>query len=143
MKMNLLDRSSYLKGLLVLSRKDDYVAPQEKEIIREIAKQLDFETRFVEGALSDLPENEYLTEEPVKFSDRNIAAQFLKDGIRLAVSDKYLHRKEISYLRAVARVNGISDEEYKELLCDYGKIEAGEELLGNLETATNFSNLSV
>jgi len=136
--MKLLDRSTYLKGLLILSRKDNYIAPEEKKIIREIAKKLDFESRFVEGAIADLPDNEYLTEEPVKFSDREIATQFLKDAIQLAVSDKYLHRKEISYLRAVAHVNGISDEEYKELLCNYGKIEATSDYINSLEMANTF-----
>ncbi len=133
MKFSFLDRSTYLKGLLILSRKDNNLAPQEKEVIREIGKRLNFESRFIEGAISELMENEYLIDEPVIFSGRDIALQFLKDGIRLAVSDKILHRKEISYLRSVARVNSISDDEFKELLCDYGKIEAPIEYVKNLE----------
>lgn len=133
MKLNVLDRSTYLKGLLVLAKRDNIVAEEEKKIIREIAKKLDFEARFVENALTELPENEYLGEEPVKFSNRIIAVQFLKDAIKLAVSDKILHRKEISYLRAVANINGISDKEYKKLLCDYGKIDATDEFVAGLE----------
>lgn len=133
MKLNVLDRSTYLKGLLVLAKKDNIVAEEEKKIIRAIAQKLDFESRFVENALSELPENEFLGEEPVKFSNRFIAVQFLKDAIKLAVSDKILHRKEISYLRAVANINGVSDEEYKQLLCDYGKIDATDEYVAGLE----------
>lgn len=133
MKIDFLDRSNYLKGLLILSRKDNKIAPEERKIIRDKAKELDFEARFVDGALADLMENKYLTDEPVKFTNKDIAIRFLIDAIKLAVSDKFLHRKEISYLRAVARINGISDEKYKQLLCDYGKIEATNDFIHSLE----------
>lgn len=133
MKLEYLDRSNYLKGLLILSKKDNYLAPEEREIIKQKAKELNFEERFVNGALSDLMENKHLSEEPVLFSSKEIARRFLKDAIMLAISDKVFHRREISYLRAVANANGISDMEYKELLRNCGQEGVKIESLEGIE----------
>ena len=74
MKINDRDKSSYLKGLLILAKRDKVLAESEQEIIKNIASRLGFSSDFYEYTLQNLIENEFLTEEPVQFSDQKSPA---------------------------------------------------------------------
>ncbi len=132
MKVDVLDRSKYLKGLLVLSKKDNYLSQKEREILKQVGKTLGFEKRFLESAINDLMVNEYLTEEPPKFSDKYVAESFIKNGILLATSDRKLDKQEASYLWNVALINNISKDEFLKMLADFGKFEEDEQLLNEI-----------
>jgi hypothetical protein len=70
---------------------------------------LDFDRRFCESAIDDLLRNPHITNEPVTFSDRETAICFLRDGIRLALVDSEINPKELAWLNAVARANGLTE----------------------------------
>ena len=110
MKLNDLDKSSYLKGLLILAKRDKVLAESEVQIIKDIASRLGFSSDFYEYTLQNLIENEFLTEEPVQFSDKNIAQSFILDGFRLAHSDSHLDDREIGWLHDTANKNNIDTE---------------------------------
>ncbi len=76
MNIPVIDKSNYLKGLLITARKDKKLAESEKKIIREIAERLGFSSDFYEETLRNLLANKYLIEDPVKFSDIKIAESF-------------------------------------------------------------------
>ena len=82
------DRSSYLKGLLILVGKDKIIAEYERNQLMVVSKILGFDPNFCVDAINDLLENEYIIEEPPAFSHIEIAKAFIKDGIRIAFSDK-------------------------------------------------------
>ena len=63
------DKSNYLKGLLIIAKKDNVLAESEESIIRQFAKRLGFSTSFYEEILKSLMSNDYLSEDPLKFSD--------------------------------------------------------------------------
>lgn len=105
--MTLLDKSNYLKGLLILIGKDRSISEEEKKAIRRLGKILGFDAKFCEDAMNELLENEYIVEEPPKFSTKEVALSFIKDGINLACSDGSYHLPELNWLISIADKNGI------------------------------------
>ncbi len=110
MKAPLLERSKYYKGLLVLMGRDRIIDPRERELMILIGGILDFDSRFCEAAIDDLLRNKYITDQPVIFSDREMLRCFLHDAVRLALVDGEIHPQELSWLRAIVRANGLTDE---------------------------------
>jgi hypothetical protein len=116
MKINDRDKSSYLKGLLILAKRDKVLAASEEQIIKDIASRLGFSSDFYEYTLQNLIANEFLTEEPVQFSDQKIAQSFIVDGFRLAHSDNHLDEREIGWLRDTAHENEVNIEWFNDKL---------------------------
>jgi uncharacterized tellurite resistance protein B-like protein len=102
------DKSSYLKGLLIIAKKDKVLAEAEESIIRQLAKRLGFSADFYEETLKSLLSNDYLSEVPLKFSEEKLSHSFIKDGLMLAYSDNMLDEREIDWLRQTADVNNIN-----------------------------------
>jgi hypothetical protein len=110
MHIPVIDKSSYLKGLLITARKDKQLADSEKEIIKEIAEKLGFAPDFYEEILHSLLINKYINEEPITFSNKQIAESFLLDGLNLALSDSHLGTCELDWLKKTAIANGITEK---------------------------------
>ncbi len=110
MAVSQLDRSTYYRGLLVLSGRDRVIDVRERELMLLLGKMLDFDRRFCEAAIDNLLDNKYITDEPVTFSNREIAECFLRDAIRLALVDGQVQPPEMVWLQAVATANGFSRE---------------------------------
>ena len=102
------DKSSYLKGLLIIAKKDNVLVEAEESIIRQLAKRLGFPASFYEGTLQSLLSNDYMSEDPLKFSDEKLSRSFIIDGLMLAYSDNVLDEREIDWLRQSAEVNNIN-----------------------------------
>lgn len=109
MLITLLDRSMYLKGLLLLIRKDRDIHEKERHILMRIAEVLGFEKRFCENAIAEILGNKCIVDEPPRFANSDIAKCFIKDGLRLALVDGKFHPKEVAWLRSVAQQHGIED----------------------------------
>lgn len=105
-----LDRSSYLKGLLITARKDNQLTESEISIIKKFATRLGFSSDFFNETISNLLENKFITEEPIKFSRQDIAKSFIEDGLKLALSDNVIGKDELSWLNETAKTNGIDDQ---------------------------------
>ena len=108
------DRSNYLKGLLITARKDNQLAESEKKILKDISVKLGFASDFYEDTIKSLLSNKYITDEPIKFSNKKIAESFVDDGLRLAFSDNRVTDSEISWLRATAEANGIDKKWFED-----------------------------
>jgi predicted regulator of amino acid metabolism with ACT domain len=105
-----IDRSNYLKGMLITARKDNQLNETEISIIKKFAKRLGFSSDFYEETISHLLENKYITEEPIKFSSKDIAKSFIEDGLKLALSDDKIGNAEINWLKITASANGVEEE---------------------------------
>ena len=114
MNIPVIDKSNYLKGLLVTARKDKKLAESEKKIIREIANRLGFSSDFYEETLRNLLANKYLIEDPVKFSDIKIAESFIADALMLAFSDNKTPTLEIEWLKKTTIENDLSLKWFEE-----------------------------
>ena len=108
MEIIVQDKSSYLKGLLIIAKKDNALAEAEESIIRQFAKRLGFSESFYEETLQNLLSNEYLSEDPLKFSEEKLSHSFIIDGLMLAYSDNELDEREIDWLRQTADLNNIN-----------------------------------
>jgi len=109
MVSNLMDRSLYFKGLLILSKIDADVTWEEKEVLKIVGETLGFNTEFYDTTINEIIENEHIKNEPLKFSSQQIANMFLRDAIKLAFSDSILHKKEYEWILECARINKIPD----------------------------------
>ena len=107
MKIDVLDRSNYLKGLLVLIGKDNLISEEERELFMKVGNKLGFEKQFCTTAINEILENEYISSEPPIYSNQAIAKSFIIDGIKLSFIDHDYDSREIDYLKATAKVNKI------------------------------------
>jgi uncharacterized tellurite resistance protein B-like protein len=107
MEITAQDKSNYLKGLLIIAKKDNVLAEAEEIIIRQLAKRLGFSVSFYEEILQSLLSNDYLSEEPLKFCNERLSHSFITDGLMLAYSDNFLDKSEIDWLRQTAELNSI------------------------------------
>ncbi|MCF8241727.1 MAG: hypothetical protein K9J16_10105 [Melioribacteraceae bacterium] len=114
MKMSILDRSNYFKGLLLLVAKDAVVTEPEKKLMTSIGHTLGFESKFCNEAIRDILSNKHISPEPPKFSNDSIARTFLKDGFRLILSDPGIDERELVWLKSVAEMNNIPIEWFEQ-----------------------------
>jgi hypothetical protein len=110
MKVSLLNRSNYYKGLLVLLRRDRIIDAREKKFMLRMGEVLDFDRRFCEATIDDLLSNAHINRDPVLFSDDRIKKCFFRDALRLAFVDGCFHPMELRWLRTLARANNQSDQ---------------------------------
>lgn len=136
MQIPVIDKSNYLKGLLITARKDKQLTDSEKEIIKGVAERLGFAKDFYEEVIQNLMRNKYIDEEPIKFSDAKIAESFVIDGLKLAYSDNLIENTEIEWLKNVASENGIAEKWFNEKLISV-KTNQGKFLI------TDFALLSI
>jgi len=120
MKISLLDRSLYFKGLLLLTRKDAEVTEPEFTLMKKIGQSLGFESDFCETAVREILINEHIVDAPPVFSSQEVARLFIRDGITLGYCDHTIHPREQEWLSAVAAANGLMfDPIFKEWSTDY------------------------
>jgi hypothetical protein len=110
MNIPLEERGAYYRGLLVLIRRDRNINECEREMMLQFGQMLDFDKRFCEVAISDAINNRYIKDKPMSFSEKTTAESFLHHGILLALADNELHPKEWTWLKKVAKENGIEEE---------------------------------
>jgi len=127
-----LDRSSYLKGLLITARKDNQLSESEISIIKKIATSLGFSSDFFNETISNLLENKFITEEPIKFSRLDIAKSFIEDGLKLALSDDSVNDDEMNWLKDTAKENGLNEEWVDKKMKE---IQSKPHLLGKMDFA--------
>jgi hypothetical protein len=110
MTIPLRDRGNYYRSLLVLIRRDRHIDDRERQLMIRFGQVLDFDRRFCEIAMNDLPKNKYIRDEPTQFSSRATAECFIRDAALLALVDGELHPKELDWLEAVSDANGLDNE---------------------------------
>ncbi len=65
-------------------------------------------SQFCDNAIHDILENNYIVDAPLKFSTKELAVKFIKDGLAIAMSDNEVHPFEKEWLRSIAKINGLS-----------------------------------
>lgn len=119
MNIPLVDRSNYLKGLFITAKLDKELSDKEKDILKKISDKLGFASDFYSEAVKSLLTNKYLLDDPITFSDKNIARSFLIDAIKLACCNEKITDEEVEWLKKTASSNNIDtnlvDKEIKNL----------------------------
>ena len=137
------DRSNYFKGLLLLVGKDYVISKEERSLLKSIGKTLGFENKFIEDSIANLLENQYIIDEPPEFSNKEIAKIFIKDGIKLAISDKELHPFELEWLKEAAKVNHLTTQWFSAQLESIIRSSPLENLDSSLELNNLVNNNSL
>jgi hypothetical protein len=121
MNIPLVDKSNYLRGLLILARKDNHISKIQKTIILEAGKRLGFSSEFCEEILKTLLQNQCLCEEPIMFENRTVAQSFIEDGLKLTCSGKSIIDSEYNWLKRSAEINSVDmkwfNDEVKNCSC--------------------------
>jgi DnaJ-domain-containing protein 1 len=115
-EFSLIDKSNYLKGLLIIARKDNQLAESEKSILKRISEKLGFASDFYEETIKNLLFNVHISDDPILFSNKKIAESFVSDGLKLAFSDNRVHAAEMDWLKATAEVNSLDDKWFEKEL---------------------------
>jgi hypothetical protein len=110
MNIPIIDRSNYLKGLFITAKLDKELSQKEKDILKKISDKLGFASDFYNETVKSLLTNKYIKEEPITFSDKEIAKSFLQDAIQLACANNFVTEAEIKWLKNTAEVNQINNE---------------------------------
>ncbi len=108
MNIPIIDRSNYLKGLFITAKLDKELTEKEKDILKKISDKLGFATDFFHETVRSLLTNKYIIEEPIIFSNLEIAQSFIKDAVKLACVNGVVTNAEIDWLKKTADINKIN-----------------------------------
>ncbi len=108
MNIPIIDRSNYLKGLFITAKLDKELTEKEKDILKKISDKLGFATDFFQETVRSLLINKYIIEEPIVFSNLEIAQSFIKDAVKLACVNGVVTNAEIDWLKKTADINKIN-----------------------------------
>ncbi len=107
MDLSPLDRSNYLRGLLLLVKREKEISDFGRQMIKEIGKSLGFEKSFCDNALREILFNRYIADDPPLFSELRFAESFLKDCLKLVFSNRQESELNLNYLNNIALTNGL------------------------------------
>jgi hypothetical protein len=110
MLLNVTDKSNYIKGLLVLIKKKNAIGEPIKKSVKHITKILDFNQEFIDESMKGLMTNNFIVDDPPKFSNYQLAECFLKDGLHIAFSDGILNFNQVEWLINTAKKNNLSEQ---------------------------------
>ena len=133
MKLSVVDRGNYLKGLLVLIGKDNLITDEERELVLIAGHKLGFEKQFCITAINEILENEYISNEPPKFSEKEIGKSFILDAVKLAFADHDYDTREMDYLKSIAKANKIDSTWVDNVITDAWKFKSNLEERLSLE----------
>jgi len=139
--LNVLDRSNYFKGLLILAIKDNVIAEEEEKLLMDVGSKLGFEKNFCHNAIQQSLGNEYLVQTPPVFSNKDIAELFLLDGLKLAVSDNNLDPYELQWLDSVAKANNIEKSWLSKKLEEYIHSDDKHNIYSSLPNIKEFETM--
>jgi hypothetical protein len=107
MNIPLIDKSNYLRGLLILAKKDNNISQIEKDIIYNVGVQLGFSSTFCQEIIKTLLQNECLNDDPIKFVNYSVAQSFVSDGLIISSTGKLINATQLIWLKNLASINGI------------------------------------
>lgn len=106
-KMTIEDKSNFLRGFLILIRKDQKIEKYEKKMALIIGKYFGFSESFCETAIEELLENEYISEEPPLFSNKAVARFFLDESFKIMNHIHETKEVELEWLKKIAAANNL------------------------------------
>ncbi|MBE0538088.1 MAG: hypothetical protein IH620_00120, partial [Ignavibacterium sp.] len=98
---------------------DKELTDKEKEILKKISDKLGFASDFFNETIRSLLSNKYIIEEPIVFSNQEIATSFIKDAVKLACVNNLVTEAEINWLKNTADINKIKSSFVEEELRNY------------------------
>lgn len=104
-----LDKGNFLRGLLLLIRKDNKINEHEAAAFYKAGEELGYDKEFCQEAIRNLLRNDHINNDPPVFHNKILAEKFLSTGFRLINKDLDSRNSEIHFLENVAENNGLKD----------------------------------
>lgn len=116
MSITLVDKSNYLRGLLILAKKDNEISEFQRFIILSAGRDLGFSSSFCEEIVDTLLQNDCLCEDPIKFENYAVAQAFIADGIKITSCGKQIIEAELNWLKRAAEINSVNSRWFDSLV---------------------------
>lgn len=101
------DRSEFLRGFLILIRQNKTISTYEKNMAMVIGMYFGFDEEFCEDSIDSILENEYISEEPPRFTNVSIAEYFITESLSILKQIHLLTAEEINWLKKTAEANQV------------------------------------
>ena len=102
------DRGEFLRGFLILVKKDNKICESEKNMTKVFGKHFGFAEKFGEESINTLLENDIISEEPPIFSNMSIAEFFVKESYNIFSQISNIDKRERTWLIATANANKLN-----------------------------------
>ena len=109
MELTFKDRGEFLRGFLILAKKDNKISVHEKSMAMIVGKYFGFEDTFCEESIDNILENEYISESPPIFSNSNIAKFFVEECFDIIRQMDVVKENQRSWLQETLDINGLGD----------------------------------
>lgn len=108
MELTYKDRGEFLRGFLILVKKDNKICESEKNMTKVVGKHFGFAEKFCEESINTLLENDFISEEPPIFSNKSIAEFFVKESYNIFSQIRNIETRERTWLIATANANKLN-----------------------------------
>ena len=104
------DKGEFLRGFLILAKKDKKISAHERSMVMVVGNYFGFEKRFCEESINNIFENEYISEKPPLFSNIHIARFFVIECLDIFEQINGINNPQRVWLQETLLVNGINNE---------------------------------
>ncbi|VAX16758.1 hypothetical protein MNBD_IGNAVI01-2664 [hydrothermal vent metagenome] len=108
MELTYKDCSEFLRGFLVLVKKDNNICEFEKNMSMVVGEYFGFAEEFCEESIGALLENNFISEEPPIFSSKIIAEFFIEESYKILSQIHPLAPNEEEWLLKTAEANKVN-----------------------------------
>jgi len=106
----ILDKSNYLRGLLIVAKMNNKIDDGEKDIITTASSRFGFSQDFLTETMQNILANDFVSTTPIQFSKPAIAREFIDECLKLITSKDDPAPREILWLDEVAKINNLDEE---------------------------------
>jgi len=105
-----LDKSNYLKGLLIVAKMNNKIDDGEKDIISNASTRFGFSQDFTNETMQNILANDFVPNTPIQFSKPDVAKEFIGECLKLVISKDDPAPRELLWLSEVAEINHLDNE---------------------------------
>ncbi|MFA6978722.1 MAG: hypothetical protein WC209_05295 [Ignavibacteriaceae bacterium] len=106
----ILDKSNYLKGLLIVAKMNNKIDEGEKDIIANVSSRFGFSQDFLTEAMQTILANDFVSNAPIQFSKPVVAREFIQECLQLVNSKDDPAPRELLWLSEVAKINELDND---------------------------------
>ncbi len=110
LSLNLKDKKNYLKGLILLNAGSGGIKDAGMNNFVRIGISLGLNEQLIEYLIYETCETGIKNEEPLQFSNAELAKIFIRDGIKVAFIERIVNLPKLQWLSVTALKNNLSED---------------------------------
>ncbi|MCB0746575.1 MAG: hypothetical protein KDC90_03850 [Ignavibacteriae bacterium] len=107
MELTYKDKGEFLRGFLILAKKDNDISVHERSMAMVVGKYFGFDDKFCEESIDNILENEYISGAPPIFSNSKIAQFFVDECTDIINQIDVVKENQRSWLQETLEKNGL------------------------------------